>query len=604
MGPTRVFILSTAGGLGSPAVRSLKSGLEGVGTAVKLGGQKELAEELRQHAMDWIVLGFFGSAPPAKLDLFSPLIKAQKKPPQMACLGDQDVPAAWAQAFTIKMALSDSEPLEPLVALIGGVGQNRNPTVSSTKLAADPLEELILKMDGNPHEPSANNATKPQEKLELQPLADDISAALLGDSFEIPSQPASQPDAQSEPSVVSRLSAVGSELDEEHSKTAVIDQSAIVSSSVSSSEQQNDFGDLLASLDAQDEAAAAATEKGPKPTPKQDENSELILQASLEQESVGDDSSQIAEGLEDLGVPQLSESFGKEEQNSVDLAGPPDLSDHSVATVVGALDGAAPQMKKLPPRPDTSAKAPPLAPSDETVLAALDQDLDLPAPAPAATKDRDARDRDLALDVLRRQVAKLQDRLDRSEAERRRLQIDTEEAQVKMKTLEDIRDQQAHQLAKIGATHHENLRAIELRLESAVFQANRSDKKLEEFRNRVRSDIIKIRLKERELANKLELQKRDAEALLHAKDERLLAQRREIDRLQYEIENLKERMLDDTRKAEDRAAKLTRALRSLKMAQGMLSGIEEEVLPGAAHQDPVDESDSNKSGKSGNGEAA
>lgn len=204
-------------------------------------------------------------------------------------------------------------------------------------------------------------------------------------------------------------------------------------------------------------------------------------------------------------------------------------------------------------------------------------------------KEREAREKEVAAQVLRRQIQQLEERLTRSENERRRIVLQLEESDAKNRALKDGRDQEKHHLGKLEGQHQEELRALQLRLDNAQFQATKAEKKLEEFRERVRSDIQRIRMRERELANRLELQKRDAEALLSTKDERLMSQKREIDRLEFEIESLKERFIDETQKAEDRAAKLTRAMQSLRLATGMLSGMEEEVLPGARSSDSNDD---------------
>ena len=103
------------------------------------------------------------------------------------------------------------------------------------------------------------------------------------------------------------------------------------------------------------------------------------------------------------------------------------------------------------------------------------------------------------------------------------------------------------------------------------------EKKLIDFRERVRNDLQKIRSRERELASRLEIQKRDAEALLSAKDERLLNQKREVDRLEFELDSLKERLFDDAQKGEERRKRVARALQSLKLAQSILSGLEEDA---------------------------
>jgi hypothetical protein len=202
----------------------------------------------------------------------------------------------------------------------------------------------------------------------------------------------------------------------------------------------------------------------------------------------------------------------------------------------------------------------------------------------AALKERESRERESTIKVLKGQLSKMDVKLSRSETERRRLTLETAELKNQNSALEEDLSQKKFYLQKVESQHQEELRGLSLRLDNAVFQATKSQNKLEEFRERVRNDFMKIRTQERELFNKLELQKRDAEALLASKDEQLLNQKREIDRLQYELDNLRERMIDETEKAEDRSSRLSRAVQSLKLANDMLSGLTEEVLPAAGEK--------------------
>ncbi len=197
----------------------------------------------------------------------------------------------------------------------------------------------------------------------------------------------------------------------------------------------------------------------------------------------------------------------------------------------------------------------------------------------AAIKEREVRERDSTVEALRKQLALSQSRLNASESERRRLSIKLSEAETTIRTFQDKLDSHQHHLSSSEATHRQEFQSLQLRFDNAQFLASKAQRKLEEFRDRVRADILKIRMRERELANRLELQKRDAEALLSAKDERLLQQKREIDRLEFELDTLKERLIDETAKAEERVGRLLRAVQSLKLAQGILSGMEEEVTP-------------------------
>lgn len=200
----------------------------------------------------------------------------------------------------------------------------------------------------------------------------------------------------------------------------------------------------------------------------------------------------------------------------------------------------------------------------------------------AGLKEREAREKEATIQVLKGQVAKLDTKLSRSETERRRLTLSNDEMKTQLSSLEENLSQKQFHIQKVESSHHEEMRGLSLRLDNAIFQASKAQNKLEEFRERVRTDFVKIRAQERELFNKLELQKRDAEALLASKDEQLLNQKREIDRLQYETETLRERLMEETEKAEDRASRLTRAVQSLRLANDMLSGLTEEVLPAAS----------------------
>jgi regulator of replication initiation timing len=200
----------------------------------------------------------------------------------------------------------------------------------------------------------------------------------------------------------------------------------------------------------------------------------------------------------------------------------------------------------------------------------------------AALKERDAREKESTIQVLKGQVSKLDTKLSRSETERRRLTLANDEMKLQLSTLEENLSQKQFHIQKMESAHQEELRGLSLRLDNAIFQASKAQNKLEEFRERVRTDFVKIRAQERELFNKLELQKRDAEALLASKDEQLLSQKREIDRLQYESETLRERLMEETEKAEERSSRLARAVQSLRLANDMLSGLSEEVLPAAS----------------------
>ena len=86
----------------------------------------------------------------------------------------------------------------------------------------------------------------------------------------------------------------------------------------------------------------------------------------------------------------------------------------------------------------------------------------------------------------------------------------------------------------------------------------------EEMKAKVRRDIRKIRTREKELANKLELMKHDSETLLSAKDHKILQLKQHIDNLDFEIENLKDKIVtlqEEAKETEETAERVVKALR-------------------------------------------
>ncbi|HVJ64136.1 MAG TPA: hypothetical protein VM901_02665 [Bdellovibrionota bacterium] len=202
----------------------------------------------------------------------------------------------------------------------------------------------------------------------------------------------------------------------------------------------------------------------------------------------------------------------------------------------------------------------------------------------ALLKERENREKQKSIDILRSELAKMKASHHAMQADKRKLMLKVDDIEADRRALQETVDELRHKVATSDSDTSQKVRDYQARLENSQFQAKRFEKKLEDFKLRVRLDIQKIRARERELENRLELQKRDAEALISNKDTRLLNQKREIDRLQFEIEILKERLVEETEKAEDRSEKLQRAVQSLRMAQGMLSGIDEEVIATSERQ--------------------
>ncbi|MBX2988727.1 MAG: hypothetical protein KF802_12600 [Bdellovibrionaceae bacterium] len=95
--------------------------------------------------------------------------------------------------------------------------------------------------------------------------------------------------------------------------------------------------------------------------------------------------------------------------------------------------------------------------------------------------------------------------------------------------------------------------------------------KIDELDTRLRSDFKKIRVKERELENRLELARAEKIALVRAKDENILELKRKIDQLQSETDNYREKCLELNKTIAVHQEQFRRTVRALRLA---LTGLE------------------------------
>ncbi|MCB0419392.1 MAG: hypothetical protein KDD61_00225 [Bdellovibrionales bacterium] len=98
--------------------------------------------------------------------------------------------------------------------------------------------------------------------------------------------------------------------------------------------------------------------------------------------------------------------------------------------------------------------------------------------------------------------------------------------------------------------------------------------KQEEFDARLSSNLRKVRVRERELENRLELVKMEGAALLRSKDEIILDLKRQLDQAQQEIESYRSKGQDLGRQLGEKQEMLRRTVKALRLALSMLDGEE------------------------------
>lgn len=103
--------------------------------------------------------------------------------------------------------------------------------------------------------------------------------------------------------------------------------------------------------------------------------------------------------------------------------------------------------------------------------------------------------------------------------------------------------------------------------------------KIEELESRLKSDFKKIRVRERELENRLELLRAEKAALTRSKDEYILEQKRKIDQLSQELDNYRKKCLELNKALVANQDQFKRTERALRLALTNLEVSDDGVVP-------------------------
>ena len=97
-------------------------------------------------------------------------------------------------------------------------------------------------------------------------------------------------------------------------------------------------------------------------------------------------------------------------------------------------------------------------------------------------------------------------------------------------------------------------------------ELGRMRQKIEDLESRLAKDLKKIRVRERELENRLELSKMEKTALVRSKDDAILDLKNKVDHLHAELENYKHKCADLGEKVDGQHDQLGRTVRALRLA--------------------------------------
>jgi chromosome segregation ATPase len=117
----------------------------------------------------------------------------------------------------------------------------------------------------------------------------------------------------------------------------------------------------------------------------------------------------------------------------------------------------------------------------------------------------------------------------------------------------------------------EKIRVMELQVKEATDDTER-------LKERVRNDIRKIRSREKELENRLEIMKKDSEALLGAREQKIIELKRKLDLVEFNTDLLQDQLEKERRLGSALREKLAKAAQIVRVAGGLLTPEEEALL--------------------------
>lgn len=170
------------------------------------------------------------------------------------------------------------------------------------------------------------------------------------------------------------------------------------------------------------------------------------------------------------------------------------------------------------------------------------------------------------LRLAQQRLSELEKLLDRTRQENEELSSVVEVARSRAEDLQhqvhrfeknknDVRDQLQ---VEIGI-HKDNL-------QSKDFELSKMKLKVDELDLRLQSDLKKVRVRERDLENRLELSKVEKNALVKSKDETILDLKRKMDLLNSDVENYKNRIIELNQRLESNQEQFARTVRALRLA--------------------------------------
>lgn len=180
------------------------------------------------------------------------------------------------------------------------------------------------------------------------------------------------------------------------------------------------------------------------------------------------------------------------------------------------------------------------------------------------------------LRVAQEKIFQLEEEISRLRTENEQLVAAAETLRTENDSLSAEAESKTQKLERLKETVAQEREVFEVSSKAKDRELRDLRSKMSEFEKRLSTNIQKIRVRERELENRLELVKMETAALTRNKDEMLLDLKRQIDHLNLEIQNYRGKSQQLNKQLSNQQEVLRKTVKALRLALSMLEGEVEE----------------------------
>jgi DNA-binding response OmpR family regulator len=202
--------------------------------------------------------------------------------------------------------------------------------------------------------------------------------------------------------------------------------------------------------------------------------------------------------------------------------------------------------------------------------------------------------REQDVSVLTAQLTYAKEELGKSEETIKRLSLQGEDLFHQINDLKNKIEAQAQELEHANRNREGELEQLRGEVKSKIDRIKFLEERLndsalqyEKLKDRVRLDIRKIRVREKELESKLEILKKDSETLIAARENKILELKRKIDLLEFNYDTLQDKNENEKQNVRKSEEKIERIHKVLKLALGVIDSESEKQSNGDVANVPI-----------------